>query len=445
MQIITEIQNLIQNNLGAITATGVIGITAFTKIKEFPGKAYDFIRSRILYTIEIRQNTMIYDRIEDLLREKSASSRYTNFIIDGEQRNHYREEVYKALPDGRKRDALGNYWNVIDKLTIHNGTIIVKIGDCIYLASKSSEKRNVKNTDTFNRSITLTALTLSRKKALSAVTKYFDEMSLDNNHTILYKNHISGWNYVIRTHVRPINSVFYNDNILEKLIDRITTFNNSRELYEHLAIPYKLVICLEGPPGCGKTSLFLTMCSHFKKSAKFLNLQNVASDTALCDLMTNIDGYTLIDDIDVDAVDLSQRANVSKVEQNTLTPSDDEDDTSDHVLSTNANQQFAMSRKQIEGVTFKDVLQVFDGHFCPPGTIIFYNTNRFSTLDEAVTRPERTDEVIHVGYANRQTQVRMAKYYGVDWNGTEKLIQPAKLASALRKKPSAQELDQIFN
>lgn len=433
MQSLNDIIQFAQNNATAFAATGVIGVSMWSRIKEIPGKIIDLIKSRVLYTIDIKQNTLAYMHVEEIMRNKAITTRYTNFVIDADQRAHNLHKTGTLVYEGVWRDELGNYSNVYDKINIDDGTFIIVYKGILFIVSKTSEKRNVKNTDVKDRAITLTALTLKRDKALIIIRDYFDSLSKPDDYTHLYKNNDKGWYHAIRRPAKSFDSLFYNDGLIENLVDKIKTFKESEKEYEKFGVPHKLIVCLEGPPGTGKTSLFLALCGHFKVNARFLNLANVLSDEELLNMMDNNGSFILIDDVDADTVNLNRRSNMH------LPTDSNPNDT----IADSTTTQADLTRSYRTPIGIKDVLQLFDGHFSPNGTIIFFNTNRFNNLDDAVTR--RCDVVTHVGYIDRNVQVRLAKFYGSDWAGSSNQVQPSKLSMMLRQKASTEELDKAFN
>ena len=174
---------------------------------------------------------------------------------------------------------------------------------------------------------------------------------------------------------RPMESVFTNDGIKDKLLEDIQSFENREEEYRLKGMPYHLGIMLKGPPGTGKTSLIHALASALDRDIMFLNLSGVENEAELMELIGARRDWqkSLLVIEDIDAV----RANVAR----------DSDS---------------------EGISLSTLLNVLDGFLTPHGLITLATTNRPEKLDPALVRSGRFDISVEIGPLEWTEAERMA-------------------------------------
>lgn len=170
----------------------------------------------------------------------------------------------------------------------------------------------------------------------------------------------------------------------ERLFDDVERFLNEEHHYTRLGIPYHRGYLLYGPPGTGKTSIVKAMGTHFGLDVYYIPLGDLAADTSLLHLVSNVRprSILLLEDVDV------FKAAHSRTET--------EGDTKD-------------------SVTLSGLLNTLDGVATPHGLIKVLTTNDRSSFDDALIRAGRVDIEEHVSYVNDDQVRRLFEmFYGLD-------------------------------
>lgn len=189
------------------------------------------------------------------------------------------------------------------------------------------------------------------------------------------------WELFGRVDSRSIESVILPDKIPQMIVADIKKFQESKEWYSKLGIPYRRGILLYGPPGNGKSSLVLAVASELgmNVSVLFLSDPNM-TDGRLQELMNKTDNNTvvLIEDID-SAFQKRKKSNAGP---------------KNHPL------------------TFSGLLNSIDGLAAQGGRILFMTTNKIDKLDPALIRPGRADIRVLIPNARKQeAKILFERFY----------------------------------
>lgn len=191
-----------------------------------------------------------------------------------------------------------------------------------------------------------------------------------------------GWKEISRAK-RSLDTIFVNGDLLTDLQARIQWFIDNEAWYIKRGITYKMVICLHGVPGTGKTSLIHGLASFFNK-----DIYAIDSVYDLSRRAYNIrpGQFLAIEDIDLQAK---------------LTRGDE-------------TQMIATQLYGGETVpALHGVLNTLDGFQTPHGLIAFISTNNLDGLDPALVRPGRVDLLLEVKPLDYHAAVNMyAAFYG---------------------------------
>lgn len=188
---------------------------------------------------------------------------------------------------------------------------------------------------------------------------------------------------------RPLDSVFLDEGVKERIVADIEDFLGSQDWYTERGIPYRRGYMLFGPPGTGKSSFIQALAGELGYSIALVILsQRGITDDSLGRLLTKVPPRTLILLEDADAA-FNNRRQV------------DDDGYSG------------------SNVTFSGLLNALDGVATGEERITFLTTNHIDKLDEALIRPGRVDLIERIGEATiHQAASMWDRFYGdVDGDG----------------------------
>lgn len=213
---------------------------------------------------------------------------------------------------------------------------------------------------------------------------------------------------------RRIDTLVLKDDQMERILDDLSWFADSKEWYLTRGIPYRRGYLLSGPPGTGKTSVVLAIAGYLKRPVCVLNIGSVEDDNQLFSAIADAppDAIVLIEDIDC--------AHSAKTrEKKTLGESKDPQETEG-------------------GVTKAGLLNALDGITTPDGRIVVMTTNYPGRLDAALIRPGRADVHERLEYLGMKDQIRMAdRFYGdVPFIPSRTPLSPAAMQAAFMRHPT---------
>ena len=189
----------------------------------------------------------------------------------------------------------------------------------------------------------------------------------DNNNEIeikIFKNH---WTRLNKLPKRKLDTIYLYNKIKKDIIEDINEFLENEEEYEIFGMPYKKTYLLEGLPGTGKTSLIFAIASLLKMDIAIIGFGPDIDDAAFMKAVSYLpdNAILLIEDID----------NIFSNEHD-----------------TKINTMISLS----------GILNTLDGVARRHRLITFITTNHFEKLDNTLTRPGRTDKIIHFTYATKE-------------------------------------------
>lgn len=238
----------------------------------------------------------------------------------------------------------------------------------------------------------------------------------------LYKNY---WRLVARKIKRPLESIFLPAGQAERLIKDLEWFLRSQEWYAERGIPYRRGILLEGPPGCGKTSLVMALAGHLSKPIYVLNLGSLVNDNDLIEAVTSVPehGIFLIEDIDAAVASAARSVR--------------EETKSVHSSGFPSNGD---PQAEIHCITLSGLLNAIDGTFSRDGRILIMTTNHPEKIDPALIRKGRADVREHIGLLGAPEVLAMCRHFLGDSDGATMAetvtvpIAPADLQELLLQK-----------
>lgn len=193
----------------------------------------------------------------------------------------------------------------------------------------------------------------------------------------------------LRRRKRGLATVFVDEAIKQRLVERFTWFAGAEDWHAQRGIPWKLGIVLHGPPGTGKTSLIHALASDFGYNIKYVRSLHGIGAAFMAGGKNDL---FVIEDID------------------TLSGS----------LNRDAVHGGDMHRSggELRSSPMHEILNAMDGMQTPDGLKFIVTTNHIGRLDPAIVRPGRIDDVIEVGPLSlASARVMFKAFYGRDGIG----------------------------
>ncbi len=182
------------------------------------------------------------------------------------------------------------------------------------------------------------------------------------------------WSFLTKLPKRDKSSVFLPKKDKENILNDVTNFKNKKNIYHKYGIPYKRNYLLEGIPGCGKTTLILTVASELDMDIAIVNFGPNITDSVFMNAISNLPKNYILVLEDIDSLFINRQS----------------------------------TRENKSCVSFSGVLNTLDGLARNSGLITFMTTNYISKLDKALVRPGRIDLKLHFDFA---TECQIKKMY----------------------------------
>lgn len=195
---------------------------------------------------------------------------------------------------------------------------------------------------------------------------------------------------------REINTLFFEDNVKESIINHIDGFLKNKDLYQKRSLLYKTGILFYGDPGTGKTSLAKAIATKYKIDMAIIN-------------MSTFEG------LNVESLTTSLNAD-KKMYLVLLEDIDTMFDTLDRT-DTKSNRNNAVINK---------LLQFLDSNSSPTNVIFIATTNHPEKLDEAILRSGRFDLKVAVRGINKPKAIEMCKSFSLSDEETNKVLSEVK-------------------
>mgnify|MGYP000864746034 CR=1 FL=1 len=173
---------------------------------------------------------------------------------------------------------------------------------------------------------------------------------------------------------RSLDTVVLKDGQQERIVADMEKFNNDRERYERIGMPYHRGYLFYGPPGTGKTSLAMALAAHFGQDIAYLSLSDINSDMELTRVISRCTGFLLLEDVDV--------------------------------FSSTVNSRTTDGSK---GTTLAGLLNALDGIATPSGLVTIMTTNNIDGLAPALIRSGRIDMKEEIGFLDEPQLGRLFK------------------------------------
>lgn len=381
--------NFIKENQFLSTALGLssAGLITFW-IKDVPLRIYNFIKNKIILTLEIEDGTNIHKYIPGFIEDNIKKRNFHTYIMTNSGFYPDRDIVNSAIMPGSGKHFV----------KACNRFYILHISD----KQKSNFRSSYKEQTTFNFKFYTIGLSKKPIDELSeSIEKWIIHKSNSNTTPMIRKFESNMILTLSKLPKRKLDTIFMDRDNKDLLIRRIQHFYDSEQWYYEMGIPYKLGIMLYGPPGTGKSSLIKSMASYFNK-----NITSVSP--SYIDTMANAAVYgdddscgqfIVVEDIDT---------NISGPRERTEEKYESLKDDDGYTVSTPTTVKITSS--------LSDILNTMDGLNTPNKFVFIMTTNHINKLDPALFRPGRIDILIELGYATYDAIQDFIDYYYPDNN-----------------------------
>lgn len=352
MPIIETLSSALASN--ALLAGGV-GTLAFGAamyvLRAVPQKLGEFV-GRTIWT------TAFVESLSNEYRDVDA-------FIEGRRLDFFSRSL--EIKDGSLKTGFGGGWGVYD------GTL--------FRYSKTKSNQQVTHFET----ITISFLTRDR----GVVERFMQDCKPEE-----HRNSINiamftagGRSGGLRRRKRGLDTVFVDQAIKDRLVERLIWFVGAEDWHTARGIPWKLGIVLHGPPGTGKTSLIHALASDLGFDIKYIKSLHGLGAAFMSGTKSDL---FVIEDIDTIAAGLNREGREGA----------DGDPAANRAALTSA---------------LHEILNAMDGMQTPDGLKFIVTTNHLDKLDPAIVRPGRIDHVIEIGPLSLASARQMFHaFYGRD-------------------------------
>lgn len=335
---------------------GGVGTVAFGALmyvlRAVPQKLLDFI-DRTFWT------KLFVESLSDEYRDIDA-------FIEGRRLAFFSRSL--EVKDGTLKTGFGGGWGT------YQGTLFK------YSKTKSAQQI------TPIESIAVSFLTRDRR----VIENFVRDSQPDEHKNTIYVSlfNASGNARGLRRRKRGLDTVFVDQAIKDRLVERMTWFLGAEEWHAARGIPWKLGVMLHGPPGTGKTSLIHALASDFEFDIKYIKSLHGLGEAFRTGTRKDL---FVIEDIDAISGSLDRGGRHSNG-------------------SGPTGQELALPASALH-----EILNSMDGIQTPDGLKFIVTTNHPGRLDPAIVRPGRIDDVIEVGPLSLDRARQMFRaFYGRD-------------------------------
>jgi chaperone BCS1 len=335
---------------------GGVGTLAFGSVmyvlRSVPQKMLDIVEKTVWTTVSVENMSNEY--------------RDVDAFIEGRRLDFFSRSL--EIKDGYLKTGFGGGWGTYD--------------GALFKYSKTRSVQRLTHIETIDVSF------LTRDRSI--VERFMKDSRPEEHKNSIYISLYSaaGSDGGLRRRKRGLNTVFVDQAIKDRLVERLRWFLDAEEWHSSRGIPWKLGIILHGPPGTGKTSLIHALASDFGFDIRYI--KSLHGLGAAFKSGTKNDLF-VIEDIDTIAERLNR---IGQKEKDGGNP---------------------VEQRAMRGSPLHEVLNSMDGMQTPDGLKFIVTTNHLDRLDPAIVRPGRIDDVIEVGPLSLESACEMFRaFYGRD-------------------------------
>lgn len=223
---------------------------------------------------------------------------------------------------------------------------------------------------------------------------------------------------------KSFHNVFFDNK--PDFIEFIDKFNEKTMdiKYEKYGIPFKGVIMLHGPPGCGKTSLIKSTIKYTNRHCVIVSWVKIKTCSDFVNFFRPLkinnktyhqkDLIIVFEDFDAnnsDILKIRENLKTNALKKKELISSDTREKDSDNDFKKKFEDFVNVTVNNEDELTLEYILNILDGIVELHNSIIFFTTNDIQSIDPALTRIGRVDKIIEMNYASANVIIEMLKHY----------------------------------
>jgi len=223
----------------------------------------------------------------------------------------------------------------------------------------------------------------------------FKHLEENKNKPGCYNLNDGTWVRVAEPSTRTFDTVFMNEETKIELFEAVDGFLAGRERHRKFGVPYRLGICLEGPTGTGKTSIFKALAVKYNRPVYILPIGRLNGMGIVNALISAKGGFVIMEDIDSNDNMRARASDSIDKDRSSIPPPAKEDKK-----ITNSDESFWDNL--LDG-GISEMLNGLDGIIETEDVILLSSTNDLEKLDKALFRTGRFDVTITVDHLTRET------------------------------------------
>ena len=197
----------------------------------------------------------------------------------------------------------------------------------------------------------------------------------------------------------------------QMLIGKLDYFQNNKDEYDRLGIPYALGMLFHGEPGTGKTSAIKAIANKTGRHIIVLSTRHIRTYQQLkeCLVMKKIAGYSIPHEKRLYVLEEIDCSHWQHVVTSRADNDRDKDKDKDATKTKDKDKDLM--------ITLGELLELLDGIIEIPGRMIIFTTNHPERIDPALLRPGRVDLNLCFRRLNRFDVARLYHlWFGQDLN-----------------------------
>lgn len=210
----------------------------------------------------------------------------------------------------------------------------------------------------------------------------------ENSISVYVSDPQHGWRHVTTRPKRPLSSIVLDPGIKDLLIEDAQDFLENKNWYAVRGIPFRRGYLLHGAPGSGKTSIIHSLAGELGLDIYIVSLSRSGmDDSSLNECISELPEkcIALMEDIDA--------AFTTPLNRDL---SNDGSNSGGSNTSTPPPQVQQQQQDRVTRITLSGLLNALDGVAAQEGRLLFATTNKYESLDPALTRPGRMD--LHIEF-----------------------------------------------